>query len=175
MTSIQHRLPATLRTTRLVLATPALGHVPAMALLANNKRLYEVLARLPHPYCEDDGRYFVEHIARGEEEFAWAIECDGQFIGTIGLHLLPNELPGLGYWLGEAHWGRGYATEAARAVVDAARAAGATALRSRALVTNTASRNVLRKLGFTETGEGLDTTGTNAGRPTAFMRLEFER
>jgi RimJ/RimL family protein N-acetyltransferase len=175
MDSIKHRLPASITTDRLELTTPTLAHVPEMADLANSKAIYEVLSRLPHPYDESHGRDFVENIARGETEFAWAILRDGHYIGTIGLHLLPDLLPELGYWLGEPYWGQGYATEAAIAVVAAARAAGATALRSRALLTNAGSRNVLRKAGFTETGEGTDAHGTLVGQQVMLMVLEFDR
>lgn len=170
---LKDRLPATVATARLVLTTPTLAHVPGMAALANNERIHRVLSRLPHPYDENHGRDFVLRIARGPEEHAWAILLGGRFIGTIGLHLLPGELPELGYWLGEPYWGRGYATEAAQAVVAAARAAGYTALRSRALLANTASRGVLRKAGFDELGESMDKSGTLTGQAVMLMRQEF--
>ena len=175
MNSIKDRLPATITTDRLVLTTPTLAHVPEMAVLANSRAIYEVLSRLPHPYDESHGRDFVENIARGPEEFAWSILLQGTYIGTMGLHLLPDQLPELGYWLGQPYWGHGYATEAAQAVVAAARIAGYRALRSRALLTNAASRNVLRKVGFIETGEDVDKAGTLAGRQVMQMRLEFAR
>ena len=175
MNSIKDRLPATITTDRLVLTTPTLAHVPEMAQLANNATIYAVPSRLPHPYEESHGRDFVENIARGPEEHAWAIIRDGRYIGTIGLHMLPDQLPELGYWLGEPHWGKGYATEAARAVVAAARTAGMPALRSRALLSNTGSRRVLAKVGFVETGEDVDKAGTLMGRTVMQMRLEFDR
>ena len=175
MNSIRDRLPATITTDRLVLTTPTLAHVPEMAVLANSRAIYEVLSRLPHPYDESHGRFFVENIARGPEEFAWSILLQGSYIGTMGLHLLPDQLPELGYWLGQPYWGHGYATEAAQAVVAAARSAGYPALRSRALLGNAASRNVLRKVGFTETGGDVDRAGTLAGRQVMQMRLEFVR
>ena len=173
MDSIRQRLAPTLVTERLVLTTPALTHVPAMARLANNKRIHAVLSRLPHPYGESDGQFFVQQIARGSEEWAWSILHEGNFIGTIGLHLLPEEVPGLGYWLGEPFWGQGFATEAAHAVVRAAQAAGLPALCSRALLGNAASIKVLRKAGFTEAGEAVDQTGTLVGQRVMLMRLEF--
>lgn len=173
MNSMKARLPATIETDRLVLTTPTLAHVPEMAVLANSEAIYQVLSRLPHPYDESHGRFFVEHIARGPEEHAWSILLQGRYIGTIGLHLLPGMLPELGYWLGEPYWGKGYATEAAHAVVAAARDAGCPALRSRALLTNTGSRNVLRKAGFIEIGEDTDKTGTLTGRRVMQMRLEL--
>jgi RimJ/RimL family protein N-acetyltransferase len=175
MNSIKDRLPATITTDRLMLTTPTLAHVPEMAVLANNQAIHAVLSRLPYPYAESDGVFFVEHIARGPEEFAWSILLQGHYIGTMGLHLLPDMLPELGYWLGEPYWGHGYATEAARAVVAAAKSAGYPALRSRALLSNTGSRKVLRKVGFVEIGEDVDKAGTLAGRQVMQMRLEFVR
>jgi RimJ/RimL family protein N-acetyltransferase len=51
----------------------------------------------------------------------WAIEerASGRFIGRAGI-INPVDWPGaeLGYFLGKAWWGRGYATEAARAAMD---------------------------------------------------------
>ena len=175
MDSIRTNLPATLTTERLTLATPARAHVKAMAELANNKRIFEVLARLPHPYAESDGEVFVDTIARSDTEHAWSILRDGSFIGVIGLHLLPGQVPELGYWLGEPFWGFGYATEAAIAVVTAAKKAGYPGLRSRALLTNTGSRNVLRKLGFIETGEVTDDKGALAGQRLMQVQLELGR
>ncbi|WP_163484711.1 GNAT family N-acetyltransferase, partial [Escherichia coli] len=61
-----------------------------------------------------------------------------------------------GYWIGTAHWGKGFATEAARAVVDHLfmnRAAQSVAARAR--VVNPASRRVIEKCGFQWVGAGL--------------------
>ena len=38
-------------------------------------------------------------------------------LGAIALHPAPIEGDNLGYWIGRAYWGRGYATAAARAVI----------------------------------------------------------
>lgn len=173
MTSLRDTLPATIHTERLVLTTPSLTHVPEMAVLANNPRIYEVLERLPHPYDESHGRYFVETVARGPDEFAWSILLDGHYVGIMGLNLPPDRLPALGYWLGETHWGQGYATEAAHAVVAAAKASGYPGLRSRALLSNTGSRNVLRKAGFTEIGEDVVESGMHQGKSVVLLRQEF--
>jgi len=59
----------------------------------------------------------------------------------------------LGYWLGVAYWGRGFATEAARAVIDYVFGdLECEALQSGARVSNPASRRVLEKCGFQWTG-----------------------
>jgi RimJ/RimL family protein N-acetyltransferase len=176
MNSIKDRLPATLTTDRLVLTTPTLEHVPDIARLANNFAIYEMMARLPFPYSEDDARFFVEQIAPTDAEHCYAVLLGGtSFMGIVGLHFVDGMAPELGYWLGEPYWGQGYATEATRAVVNAAKLAGVPTLRSRALSHNARSSNVLRKNGFVETGEGPDPAGTNAGKPATFMTLEFAR
>ncbi|MCS6758108.1 MAG: GNAT family N-acetyltransferase [Candidatus Devosia euplotis] len=173
MDSITTRPPLRCRRIALVLTTPTLAHVPEMAALANSQAIYELLARLPRPYTESDGRFFVQSIARGESEFAWSILRDGSFIGVIGLHLLPDRPPELGYWLGEPFWGQGYGSEVAIVVAVAAKAAGVAALQACALSSNSRSRKVLAKAGFVETCEGPGPSGTNAGKPTTFMRLQL--
>jgi RimJ/RimL family protein N-acetyltransferase len=175
MNCTRDRLPASITTDRLMLTTPTLAHVPDIALLANNRRIHEVMSRLPFPYTEVDARFFIEQIVPSEEEQCYAILHEGTFMGIVGLTFAEGRVPELGYWLGEPYWGRGYATEAAHAVVAAARQAGFPALRSRALLDNAGSRHVLHKVGFIEIGEDVDKAGTLAGRTVMQVRLEFER
>lgn len=175
MDSIKDRLPASITTDRLVLTTPTLAHVPDIARLANNQRIYEVMARLPFPYTEADARFFVEQIVPNQDETCYAITRDGVFMGIVGLTYDGDSAPQLGYWLGEEYWGRGFATEAACAVVAAAKAAGVPALRSRALASNAGSRNVLRKAGFAEIGQETETVNNLAGRQVVLMHLELDR
>lgn len=174
-TTLKHRLPTTIRTQRLVLVTPTLAHAPAIARLANNANVHKWMARLPFPYALSDAEFFVNEIVPSNEEFCLSILHDDDYIGVVGLHLHPENLPELGYWLGESHWGQGYATEAAEALVAAARAAGATALRSRARKDNAGSRHVLNKLGFIEIGEATETNGNLAGQTMILMRLELDQ
>ena len=60
----------------------------------------------------------------------------------------------IGYWLDEAAWGQGFASEAARAVVDFAFGQlGLTRLTTGHAADNPASGHVLEKLGFQPIGE----------------------
>ena len=80
----------------------------------------------------------------------------GTFLGYCGLVAntvgRPDE-PELAYELLRASWRRGYATEAAAAVVERARAIGYPSLASTVREWNTASLRVLEKLGFVDTLE----------------------
>ncbi len=77
----------------------------------------------PYPVLEGWGveriNRMLETRASGEHiEFAiCSLETD-ELIGGIGLSITARHKRGsLGYWLGVDHWGRGYATEAARVVL----------------------------------------------------------
>lgn len=62
-------------------------------------------------------------------------------------------MPSLGYWLGVEHWGKGFATEAARGAIDFFfEEFSEDHLYAGARVTNPASRNVLEKCGFQWSG-----------------------
>ncbi|SES48810.1 GNAT family N-acetyltransferase [Actinokineospora terrae] len=71
------------------------------------------------------------------------------YCGLIGSG--STEDPELAFELLRRTWNQGYATEAARAVLDWARSSGHQGLRATVWPWNTPSRRVLAKLGFTET------------------------
>lgn len=147
----------TLHTARLRLRRPYEGDIDAIVRLADDWEVASRLGRLPHPYTHDDARFFLEEIVPAE--WAWAIEdaASGALLGMVGL--TPGEdgtSAELGYWLGREHWGRGFATEAAGAVVRYAREGLRLAtLTSAHFTDNPASGRVLGKLGFSIDGHAL--------------------
>ena len=150
---LQEASSIVLETRRLVLRQPTLADVKAIARLANDRRVAANLRRVPHPYTTDDAIAFVSTAARAGRDTVWLIEHAGEPIGITGLEWHDATTPELGYWLGVEQWGRGFATEAARAVIDYAfEDTAATRLVSGARVTNTASRHVLQKCSFQWTG-----------------------
>ena len=67
--------------------------------------------------------------------------------------VLPHSSAELGYWVRESHWGRGYATEAGREILDFGFASlKLHRIHARHLVRNPASGRVLQKLGMRREG-----------------------
>ncbi|MDE2377850.1 GNAT family N-acetyltransferase [Bradyrhizobium sp.] len=142
-----------LETARLTLRRPTLADVKAIARLANDRRIAENTRRLPHPYSQDHAVDFIRTTAKLGSESVFLIEHDDTPVGMVGIDRSRSDAAELGYWLGVEHWGRGYATEAARGAIDFFfEEFGEDHLHAGARVTNPASRNVLEKCGFQWSG-----------------------
>ena len=103
----------------------------------------------PHPYTLADAESFLESAA----STYWCIEVGGEAAGGIGLSRgedVERYSAELGYWLGEAHWGRGIVSEAVAAVTDYAFAElGVHRMFALPYAHNRASARVLEKSGYT--------------------------
>ncbi len=108
----------------------------------------KMIARPPWPYTMADAATFVQ-TAKGR-----AIEFSSEVIGAIGIGE-SKKGASIGYWIGKAYWGRGLATEAARAVIqDYFEYPTSDRLFSAFVDDNGASWRVQEKLGFEKIGEG---------------------
>jgi RimJ/RimL family protein N-acetyltransferase len=145
--------PCVLETERLLLRKPTLADVKAIARLANDRRIAENTRRLPHPYLQDNAIDFVRAIAEIGHEIAFLVEQNFVPIGMVGINFGTRDMPEIGYWLGVEHWGQGFGTEAARAVIDFFfEEHDYEQLHASARVANPASRNILEKCGFQWSG-----------------------
>ena len=164
-----------LETKRLTLRAPRLEDAKAVAALANDRRIAENTARIPHPYKLSNAEDFIAaaNKAAGDAMFVIA-QRDGTLIGACSVSRLDDPTPGVGYWLGVPYWGKGFATEALHALIDYAFAdLKHAALQAGARVTNPASRRVLEKCGFQWTGVGLyRIRAINSSAPIDRFRLE---
>jgi RimJ/RimL family protein N-acetyltransferase len=150
--TLREACPCVLETERLTLRRPTLADVKAIARLANDRRIAEN-TRLPHPYVEQHAIDFVRAMADGTSDVALLIEHNFEPIGIAGVSWCKPDCPELGYWLAPAFWDQGFATEAARAVIDYFfETFDGDSLRAHARVANPRSRNVLEKCGFQWTG-----------------------
>jgi RimJ/RimL family protein N-acetyltransferase len=162
-----------LRTERLTLRAPRQSDTKAIALLADDRRIAANTARLPHPYRLGDAEQFIAAVNKRDGEACFVIALDGAAIGVCGVE--PREDGAeLGYWLGVSYWGRGFATEAARAVIDHAFGdLEHDTLQSGARVSNPASRRVLEKCGFQWSGVRLSRIrAINSAAPIDRFRLD---
>ena len=162
-----------LETKRLCLRAPRLGDAKTVATLANDRRIAENTARIPHPYKLSDAEDFITRAGKPDEAVFLITLRDKTVIGACGI-VLQETVPELGYWLGVEYWGQGYATEALHAVIDYAFTDLAhEQLQAGARVTNPASRRVLEKCGFQWTGVGLyRIRAINSSAPIDRFRLE---
>jgi RimJ/RimL family protein N-acetyltransferase len=111
------------------------------------------LARAPWPYSLEDARSFAA-LPQDKRLPHFLVTLPGVgVIGSAGMGEHEGE-PELGYWIARQHWGRGYATEAAGAVLHVARMLGHRRVVAGHFVDNPASGKVLRKIGFVPTGRG---------------------
>ena len=107
---------------------------------------------------EADAREFVQMFVdqqaeepRRKFQLAIALPDDGQLIGNCGIRRKPENdwEADIGYELAPEHWGKGYATEAAQAMVEFGfRELGLHRISSWCIADNLASARVLEKVGL---------------------------
>ena len=144
-------------TQRLVMRAPRESDIPTLMQLADNLHVAQMLARMPHPYGEAEARAFIAMSGQRQPGASYALTLagTGTFVGCAGLNVKDRGLE-LGYWIGEPYWKRGFATEAAHALVDVAfRSTGIQVLHVSVRVINPASRRVIHKCGFQYAGQGM--------------------
>lgn len=99
-----------------------------------------------------------EFAAKGFGLYAVELKSTGEFIGYVGLHEIAFDAdftPGteIGWRLDAEHHNRGYATEAAKAILKLAKKAGLKQLYSFTAKENKPSQRVMQKIGMTLIGE----------------------
>jgi RimJ/RimL family protein N-acetyltransferase len=166
------------RTKRLTLRPGWPEDAPAVARAVGHEEVVRMLAKVPWPYRVRDAEAFLSRRRPASEACFLILSHEGEhprLVGGIGL--APDEEGHeLGYWLTPDAWGRGYATEAGRAVLSIARhALGLKRLHSGHFVDNPASGRVLEKLGFRATGmvKGRYSAGRGAIAPCRLFELDL--
>lgn len=142
------------RTQRLTLRPGWIEDAPELARAMGHHEVVRNLGRAPWPYTLSDAEAFLSRGAEGGVTFLICALENGvsRIVGGTGFGQYDSEPHELGYWITPHAWGRGYATEAGRAVIDIARMLRVPRLAAGHFVDNPASGHVLRKLGFRATG-----------------------
>lgn len=129
----------------------------ALVRHANNPHVaMQLRDRFPHPYTRGDAAAFLKHANTADPPINFAIEVEVAAVGGIGFSPgtdIERYAAEIGYWLGEAYWGRGIVTDALILVSDYA-FASRNLLRLFALpfADNAASIRVLEKAGYVREG-----------------------
>jgi RimJ/RimL family protein N-acetyltransferase len=146
--------PVTLRTARLTLSVPTEADIDAITDAAQDPEVPR-WTTLPSPYVRADAEGFIAKATGwwdAETELTWGIRADDRWVGMLGLHRVERgDSAEIGYWMAAPARGRGYLTEAARAVIDFAfdpQGLGLKRVVWRAVVGNVASARAARALGF---------------------------
>ncbi|MBS4206319.1 GNAT family N-acetyltransferase [Lederbergia citrea] len=126
--------------------------------LANDKELASILG-LPHPY---ELKYAEDWIAIQSDQIEEGVEFPltitfkelNELIGTITIRIDKSNNKGeLGYWIGKDYWGKGFATEAVKRIIDFGFSQlNLNKIWASALARNIASKIVLEKAGLQKEG-----------------------
>ncbi|MFI5616967.1 GNAT family N-acetyltransferase [Streptomyces sp. NPDC051567] len=172
--------PLTLTTARLVLRPFAPADADEVHAAVQDPGIQRWTA-VPSPYTREHAASFVGRIApdgwRDDTAYAFAVRLApgtrtgtgtdtgggaGALAGAADLHRRGEGPWEVGYWTAPEHRGRGYTTEAVRALAHwAFTGLGSVRLEWRAEVGNTASRAVAERAGFTV--EGVERANLPAG------------
>jgi RimJ/RimL family protein N-acetyltransferase len=167
------------RTPRLMLRPGWPEDAPALTRAIAHYDVACMLSRLPWPYTQADAEAWLARPANAAEVNCVILSHDYAYPELIGgisiLQRDADDAHELGYWLTPSARGRGYATEAGKAMLGIARhAMGLARLRSSHFVDNPASGKVLAKLGFRPTGEAmLHSVARDAVAPCVTLDLDF--
>lgn len=160
------------RTQRLTLRPAWPEDAQALAQAIGYEAVARMLKRVPFPCDVADAAAFGARERRAYEPRFLIFSHQAPYPPLIGgIALTDHGGDGgveLSYWLTPSAWGRGYATEAGRAVVDMARhALPLRRLTAWHFTDNPASGAVLRKLGFRGTGQTMVRTSAGRREPAA--------
>ena len=141
-----------IKTDRLILKKPkSKQDILSIVSQIGDWEVVKWLAMVPYPYTYNDCESYLKES--NNNELALNIFLDNQLIGGVGLHLHNDNYYELGYWLGKDYWGKGYATESSKYLLEYALGKlDSPKIKSGYFIDNIPSGNVLKKLGFKEIG-----------------------
>jgi RimJ/RimL family protein N-acetyltransferase len=176
-----------IETERLLLRPLRDADAARLVKLVNHVEIAHMLATMPHPYSLSDAEDFLDSVRAlpaNAANFAITLkDAPDELIGGIGYGPpanradKPSDEIDFGYWLGLDYWGKGYASEAATAVIrHAFEVNSIDQIDTEYLTINPASGRVLTKTGFVDKGEiTCYSQGSGQTRPSRKMVLTKAR
>ena len=171
-----------LETQRLWLRWPRILDAAAIHRFCSLWEVARFTARIPHPYPPGSAERFVyaarEANASGRDLTLVMTPTKGKrdAIGSISLETRGADRLALGFVLTPEAWGKGLATEAAQAMIDAGFAlTPAVEILASVMLENAPSQAVLEKCGFALVGTGVQGAPARGGMaPCHHFRLTRE-
>ncbi|ATL44450.1 GNAT family N-acetyltransferase [Elizabethkingia sp. HX WHF] len=115
-------VPLKIETERLILSPLKESDIPLITEYLQEKIISDNTSHIPYPYSESDARTWLKmsnDALTAKTGYTFAIrEKEGKIIGAIGLHDRGDDKAELGYWIAVPFWNKGYATEAASAILN---------------------------------------------------------
>ena len=124
--------------------------------LTDDPAIIQAVDFLPNPFTLQDARDLIRGGAQGRDRFlgAWTRDAGRTLVAVVGTHLRGPGTIEIGYWVGGAARGRGFAFEAVSGIVGLlARRFPRRSVVAECRPGNVASWSLLDKLGFRDTGE----------------------
>lgn len=147
-----------LETERLILRVPELSDAEMIRTLCSDKRIAETTLTIPHPYPDGAALAWADRartlMMQGKRyAFMMVDKQAAQIVGSISLWLTDGWQGGIGYWVGVPFWGKGYATEAGRAILKFGfESMNLGRIYATYMTHNPASERVMQKLGMQHEG-----------------------
>ena len=113
-----------IETERLILNELQFKDIPVIVKYASNKNISNFTLNLPYPYSEKDAIYWINLANEGFKKrthliFGIRLRTTYKFIGGIGITIEQKfKRAEIGYWIAQKHWGKGYATEATKSIIN---------------------------------------------------------
>jgi RimJ/RimL family protein N-acetyltransferase len=169
-----------LETSRLWLRWPRASDAAAIAAFASLPDVARMTAAIPHPYPPGEAERFIltSRVGNADGSALTLVITpkggSGPVFGLVSATLSTARDVELGYVLSPAQWGKGYATEAAKALIGVIFGlTNATRILANSREVNPASRRVLEQCGFIYVGTGLDPLPARGGLyPCERFRLD---
>lgn len=142
-----------------------------IAELAGTWEVASMTGRIPYPYSAEQAQHWLTDLAQGE--VVYGITLASELIGICGYTADEQDTAEIGYWIGQAYWGHGYATEAARHLMEHGfTKGGIKRFVCSHFTENPGSQRVIAKLGFRLLGHS---SGWCAARGMELPALKYER
>ena len=175
-------MPRTIETKRLLFRPWTVNDAEELFALAQDPDVGPRAGWPPHQSVEES-REVISSVFDSDHVWALVEKASGRIVGCMGYYTheesnigIAEEEAEVGYWIGRSYWNQGLCTEALRAMVDYCfNTVGHLTLWADYFVDNPASRRVMEKCGFRDTGRVNYLSQLYRGdeRPVQVMRLDY--